>query len=905
MAIALRGKSWIGLIVILTLVWTGVAFHAPRASAATTPFSDVAAGHWAEKHIAKLALQGLVKGDDKGLYSPNKSLSRQEAVVIAIRFMGMEDKVDSSAVVAFPDTFSVDNYFKSYVNFAFKQKLLNMTEEFELANKESGKAWGSSPATREWVSRLLVRAIGKEADATAAASSATSFADNTSIGSDYLGYVNVAVSNSLVKGIDGNKFDPKGTLTRASAATLFSRAESTISTSFSGQTTGIWLQVSPSQLKMLHSDGTITNYAVTDSTLFSRADSEKLLTIDGLKPYGKALVISTGDGAAAYAEQLDDTAQVKTVEGELVVVNSSKSLISLLEGEEVASYSFDAANAPSVTDSEGNAIALTDIPSNAKVKLIIDNFSSSQKILAVALTTSTVNKTGNGSIVSYDSALGTLMVKDDATGVAESRNIAATATIQKDGQYVNKTELKAGSSISYKVVNGQFAEIVITKAPSEAVTGYFFKADTTEMTIQYTTAPNSSDIKAKFYDKNVTVSIAGVADATLGHLFKGDHVQLTLNDAGVVTGIQVSDRSIQTLTGGVISSYVADDGIVVIKDANGNTDAYKINDSTRYDYNGTSITKANAQYYFVKGRKVDIGHSEGVLYFISFVSKYSGTVVTNDTTARVLTLKLSDGTTQSLTYGSPAVEIFGTTNATYSSIAVGDVVTAYLSGDQNNVVSVQVAKKAQLEVVSVDATANKLTAKNVTTGVATTWTLDSSVALYDENGAATTIGAMTAGGTINVSVLGNTLKSVTKVRITLGKVAAVDAGAGTIAVVPFGGASTTLNAGANVIVTKNGTTTGSLASVQAEDRVEVRANELGQTVVTVIAPVTKSVWYADAKTGTLHFLKSGTNADDSVSVSSTAYIHTGDTTLALTSLTNGNSVTVYVLRGKAVEIVKA
>ncbi|THF81200.1 S-layer homology domain-containing protein [Cohnella fermenti] len=903
MAIAMRGKSWISLIVILTLVWTGSALQAPRASAAAaTPFSDVAAGHWAEKHIAKLALQGLLKGNE-GKFSPNAALSRQEAVLIAIRFMGLEDKVDSSAV-SFPDSFYVDNYFKTYINFAFKQNLIDMAEEFELASAEAGKNWGSSPATREWVARLLVRAIGMDADASAAASTATSFADNSAIDPDYLGYVNVAVQHGLVKGTDGNKFDPKGTLTRAAAATLFSRAESQIATSFSGQASGIWLKISPTELKMLHSDGTITTYGVTDSTLFSRADSESLLSESDLTLYGKAIVIGSGDGTAAYAEQLDDTAQVQAVEGELVVVNSSKSLISLLAGEDVSSYSFDSEMLPVVTDSEGSSIALGDIPAGAKLKLLIDGFSSSKRVVAVSLTTSTVNKTGSGTIVGYDSTLGTLTVKDDATAVAESRNIAATATIQKDGQYVGKSELKAGSSVSYKVVDGQYTDIVITKSPAEAVTGYFFKADTTEQTIQYTSALNSSDIKAKFYDDDITVSITGVADADLDDLYKGDQVELTLDESGYVVAIQVTNRSIKTLTGGTISSYVADDGILVIKDSDGKSTAYSLGSGTRYSYNGNTITKATAVSYFIKGRKADIGYSDSNLYYIDIISKYSGTVLANNTTSRVLTLELADGSTQTLYYASPAVELFGNSSATYASIAVGDSVTAYLTSDLLNVVTIQVNKTAQLEVVSVDTSANKLTAKNATTGVETTWTIDSSIKFYGESGAASTLSALTAGMTINAALLGNTLKSVQTVRVTLGQLESVNAAASTLTVLPYGGASTVVNTTSTVVVTKNGATFSSLSNLQAGDRVEVRLNEAGQTVVTVLAPVTKTVWYVNASTGILNFLKSSTGVSDSVTVSSSAYIHSGDTTIALSSLGNGDSVTVYSIRSKAVEIVK-
>lgn len=905
MALVARGRTWVSLIVLFTLIWAGAVAPAPSASAAAaTPFTDVAAGHWAEKHIAKLALQGLVKGDN-GLYNPNGNLTREQAVLIAIRFMGLEDKVQTNEVFALPGTIAVDNYYKPYINYAFQKKLLDVTEEAAVASSEPKQAWGSSPATREWMAGLLVRALGKQADAAASSGTATSFADNSSINKNYVGAINVAVDLGILKGLDGNKFDPKGKLTRAMAATIFSRSESLVSTAFPGQATGIWLKVGPDQLTMLHADGTVTSYSVAASTLYSQFDSEKLLDASALKPYAKALVISTDGVHADYAEQLDVTQQVRTVEGKLVVVNTSKHQISLLSGQDIDTYRYDANVPPVVTDAENNAIDLADIPSNTNVKLTVDAFSTAANVVAISLDSALVTKSGTGTISAVDLTAGEVTFKDDASGQAESRTVAPTATVQKDGANATLSALKAGDAISYKVTNGVLTSIVVTKsAAATSVSGYLFKIDTTDKTIQYTSAPTSSDISLKFYADNVTVTIPGMTGATLSTLYKGDAITLTLDGSGKVTNVAVSNRSFTAINGGIIASdYAADSGFLIVQSPDGTKNAFAVDGNTKFDYNGTSITQTVAQSYMVKGRKVNLGYSGSKLVFVSFISQYSGTVVKNDTNARTLQLTLDDGSSVTVYYVSPTVERFGVSSPNYSNVGTGDKVVVLLDSTQSMASAIRVKQTVQYDIASVNAATNKISVTD-SSGATKEWTIDSTVSLLDQNGKAATLSVFAAGAALNAFYEGNTLKTIQLIPVVFGKVTEVNSAAGTVTVQSGAGAAVVLAVGANPSITKNGVTLSSLSSLSAGDRVEVRQNTSGVSMITVVTGVSKVVWYPDTASSTLNFMKS-TLTSDYVKVSPTAYIHQADTSLSLGDLNNGDAVTVYILRNKAVEIEKA
>ena len=94
--------------------------HADAITVTTTKFSDVPAGHWAEKHIAKLASQGIIKGTN-GAFKPNDNITQQEAVALAIRFIGKESEVKTDDAIVFPENFDVSTYFKPYI-FCFRRR---------------------------------------------------------------------------------------------------------------------------------------------------------------------------------------------------------------------------------------------------------------------------------------------------------------------------------------------------------------------------------------------------------------------------------------------------------------------------------------------------------------------------------------------------------------------------------------------------------------------------------------------------------------------------------------------------------------------------------------------------------------------------------------------------------------
>lgn len=896
----IRWRKAVAGATLAALVWTGAVVPAPGdIASAATPFSDVRAGHWAEKHINKLSLQGLLLGNVDGTYKPANPVTREQAVVIALRFLGMEDSIPDTAV-AFPEFFEVGDYYKKYVNYAFKQNLIRSEEEFNLAQSEAGKPWGNAPATREWVARLLVRTIGKEADAAANAGAGTGFADDGDIGEAYKGYVRAAVNLGLIKGVTETEFRPKDIVNRATIATLFSRAQAVYPEAvYSGQTSGILFERTPDRLTVLHEDGTMTEYAVSADTLFYRADSETAASADDMVTYGTVTVISKDGRRADYVELLDATPKVAVYEGTFLTLNKNAGTITLLVGNDVQQFAYDANRPPKVTDLENQSLSLDDLETNMPVKVLVDTLRTPRKAVAVSVKQSAVNKTGQGTIVSVDTAARTVTVTD-AAGNRETRSVAEDVLITLDKRLMELERLQPGDVVTYTVKAGVITEIAVDKQAVRTVSGSLFKVDPEDRTIAYKA---DGEIVVKFYRNDVSVTIEGLTDAGVSDLEEGDAITLTLDDEGNVQHIQVTNRSLQIMNG-VVGKYDAAFRSLIVTDGEGKNAHFFLAENVRYDVDGNRISAEDAVKRLTPGTRLHIGYSGGEkIYFISFITQYTGTVVEHQPSEKKIRLQLNDGSYVTVPYTSPTVDIYGRNNETVGDVKVGDRVTVVLHPTQNAASAIRVEKVVQFEITSVDVSANKLTGKRPD-GSTDWWVVGSSVPLLDAQGAAIPASALTTGSVVNVTYMGNTAVKVQVVPVVLGRVASVDAAAGSLKVVAFNGTVHEHTVLGSPIVYRGNTTLTSLASVQPDDRVEIRKDESGRTIVTIMDVQEKSFMKAEVSTRTLYWLKTTLSETNTVPYHPQVYVHDGDKTLSLSDLKYGDKIKIYSLRGTAMEIMK-
>ncbi|WP_424768494.1 S-layer homology domain-containing protein [Paenibacillus sp. sgz302251] len=183
-------------------------------------FNDAAEAGWAMESIGLMKSQNILSGYEDGSFRPNQFVSRVEAVVTAVRLMGLEEEAKAKPAnerLHFADASMIDQQYKwakGYVIVALEQGLFSTSES---------KLDPSKPASRIWVSALLVKALGLEKEALAQMTVVPDFKDVKDIPAGAIGYVNMAVEQGVIAGYPDETFKPNRNVTRAELATLLVR----------------------------------------------------------------------------------------------------------------------------------------------------------------------------------------------------------------------------------------------------------------------------------------------------------------------------------------------------------------------------------------------------------------------------------------------------------------------------------------------------------------------------------------------------------------------------------------------------------------------------------------------------------------------------------------------------------
>ncbi|WP_138751011.1 S-layer homology domain-containing protein [Paenibacillus sinopodophylli] len=459
-------KILIGAIAFSLVAGSGVIIPTTHsyvsAATLTTPFKDVASGHWAEKHIAKLALQKIIEGNTTTngtfVFRPSENVSQQEAVLMALRFAGLDKQADQDAIIGFPTSFSVSAFFKSYVMLAFEEGLLDQQEEYELASKDTKIAWGTKPASREWVTKLMVRAIGQKQEALDLQNTASSFSDASQINSLYKGYINLAAKLDLVKGVTAVKFDPKANVTRASLATMFSRAEKQYPVAYEGQVNGVISRLTDTALTIYH-DKKETTYTLDADTLFYHYNTEIPITKQQLLEYGDVTLIAK-DGKAQYVEVNGDKVYTSTVSGTLGRVVANEKKIYVWDNDDLVEVYYN--DLLSVVDTDGKALALSSIKTDSPITITQDSFREKPLAIKVVAASQASATSAKGTFYGTDGELITIMqgtalvskfMADTVTLEIEGLTEATVGDLIKEADEVELTLNDADKVTKIKVVN--------------------------------------------------------------------------------------------------------------------------------------------------------------------------------------------------------------------------------------------------------------------------------------------------------------------------------------------------------------------------------------------------------------------------------------------------------------------
>ena len=174
-------------------------------------FTDIT-GHWAADNILFAASRGLLSGTSDTTFSPDTGMTRGMFVTALGRLAGINP--DSYKTGKFTDV-KADAYYAPYVNWAAQNGIV-----------EGVTATTFAPDTninREQMAVIMANYAKKLGYDLPKTLQAVTFADNAQISSWAKNAVRTMQQAGILSGKNGNKFDPKGTATRAEVATVLRR----------------------------------------------------------------------------------------------------------------------------------------------------------------------------------------------------------------------------------------------------------------------------------------------------------------------------------------------------------------------------------------------------------------------------------------------------------------------------------------------------------------------------------------------------------------------------------------------------------------------------------------------------------------------------------------------------------
>ena len=184
----------------------GVAYKAPA-----PVFTDIT-GHWAKQDIEFVAARGLLSGTGNNLFSPDGMMTRGMFVTALGRLAGINP--DSYQTRSFTDV-KADAYYAAYVEWAAQKNIVKGTGE--------GLFSPDAPVTREQMAVMMVNYAGQMGYSIPTPLTAVTFTDNDKISAWAAKEVAAMQRAGIVKGKDGNSFDPQASATRAEVSAVLRR----------------------------------------------------------------------------------------------------------------------------------------------------------------------------------------------------------------------------------------------------------------------------------------------------------------------------------------------------------------------------------------------------------------------------------------------------------------------------------------------------------------------------------------------------------------------------------------------------------------------------------------------------------------------------------------------------------
>jgi hypothetical protein len=658
-----RGRKLI-IAVLLAVLLCGLALPAWAA-----PFRDVA-GHWAEQSIARMYAKGVVAGYGEE-YKPNDPITKEQAVVMLIRVLGLEAEAkDQTIPVTFRNPDKVSPYARPAVALAVQRGIVTGGDLLDFQPQAQAK--------RFEIAVLVARALGF--DGTGSGGSLP-FTDSSELNERAwaVPFVHYVYQQGIMSGDTSGAFRPMAPVTRAEMAAVLTRVDEKVNKLAANSIKGEVFSVSPSARSLLVQDAgaNIVTIPVAEQALLYRGG--KQVSLDKIVKGDKVLVIKNSQEQAVYVEVIpaeqfsyDETVVKGTVE---TVQQGTPLRISVRTSSGLVSYSIGADAKISV---DGKAASLKDIVPGQEVTLVLKGSS------VLEVTGKNAEREVSGKITAVNrGTVVTVTVKED-TGGEISYTLSSLAKVYLDYREADPDALVAGQTVTFTALGREISRIYAASVQGSAkgiLLGVEFSPRET-IKVKVEVAKDQWEEQVFEVAENARIRRDRLS-ASLRDLVPGDAVELELKN-NKVTEIYAEKVELET-EGRIVAITLSYNPAITIVDEKGQEATYKIASDARIRRDRVRISVNDLKvddyvYLTVEGQVVvDMKVEERITK-----SYLVGTIENINTKAEVFVISSADANDlygQSIFVDSNTLILKFNKEIRFRDLAVGDKVVVVGSRD--------------------------------------------------------------------------------------------------------------------------------------------------------------------------------------------------------------------------------
>ncbi|NLT94470.1 MAG: S-layer homology domain-containing protein [Clostridia bacterium] len=871
------------LILILILVF-GLNIIAPVAALDLERygyFPDVKNDHWAKQVITKMNLRNVVSGYPENgtlLFKPDQSVTQGEAVLMALRTMGLQNKeslVDKSRYLPF----SVPDWAKASALVAVDEGLI-VGSQF---------VW-EQEASRAWVAQLLVRMLGQEDEIYNVTEEVLPFTDSYSIPIEYLNYVKVANKYGLIKGNDQNQFQPNKSVTRAEMVAFLSRAEQYLDISAANLVIGEITAINNSNIS-LRGDNGIEYTLFCDIIKTNLYDTNGEIWVSDLQVGDRAYVIV--DGTTIQYLELNPPQSQKIITsgnvGTILQVYPEEKTIVVKTEEGIKTYTL-AADAQIVLEKDGTFISIDKLVKDQEVRVALSSNGQVSKVTVLSGNSGSVGS--SGVVFDINKNLQLITIKN-VSGLAAYQFADDTAVIINN-RFATLGDIKIGDSVQLEVERGVVTKITLLASEVDLSASGTVKLISIDSRILTYQTPEG-ELKAHYVENDASIDFGGQS-GTFGDIKVGDTIEVKI-EQGKIKEVSVKNRKLHELSKGFIVSTDYTNRIITVRNSDGQLSAYEVASNADIRVNNNSAYLHDVK----KDMQVQLELTDGKITYLVARDTLQGTVLRVSNSTKVIELALETGENRSYTVDHGVYVLMeGISGPDLDDINKGDTVEVKVVN--NRVTEIRVQRTITYKITETYSGSNRIKVVDDDNNSRNLY-IYSDVELIINGINKPKVSDLKVGDIVKATFLGYTLQKVELAPVVIGSVAIVNSTNNSVTINTYDGRSFTFQFGSGSKVIKNKQTYYNIGTLVSGDRVAVEESLDGGKVYTVMNKVSGKIGAMYKDKTTLYLQITQTNWQKYEMLPS-AYLHQGTVKLEPSDFKLNDNVDIYLANGKVYEVEK-